>query len=134
MYRENSGIRLIRAIAVGAAVGIFICSIILILLSFIFLKAERLPTNAAYIILQIAGAFSAFAGSYTAVRIYKEKGLIVGILTSLLIFIIIFITGLLNCTDNVSVMSLTKLIAVLCAGALGGIVSVNKRKRISRYK
>ena len=134
MYRENSVIKLLRAIAVGAAVGIFICSIILILLSFVFLKSEHLPTNAAYVILQIAGAFSAFAGSYTAVRIYKEKGLIVGILTSLLIFIIIFVMGLLNCTENISVMSVTKLIAILCAGALGGIISVNKKKRIGKYK
>ena len=97
--------------------------------------SRRIVMLAALGVAVMAGvSFSAFAGSYTAVRIYKEKGLIVGIITSLLIFIIIFITGLLNCTDNVSVMSLTKLIAVLCAGALGGIVSVNKKKRIRRYK
>ena len=134
MYRENSVIKLLKATAIGAAAGIFICSIILILMSFVFLKTEHLPTSAAYILLQIAGAFSAFAGSYIAVRIYKEKGLIVGVLTALMIFVVIFVTGLITCTENISVMSVTKLVALLCAGSLGGIISVNKKKRIGRYK
>ena len=56
-----------------------------------------------------------------------------GLLTALAMFAVIFMVGLSMSVEPVSMLSLTKLIAMLCAGAIGGVVSVNKKQRVKKY-
>ena len=134
MYKDNSRLKILRSVLIGVLVGIVVCIVLILILSFVLVKSGQLPTNTVYILLQIIGALSAFLGGYTAVRIYKSMGLLIGISTAFIMFLIVFIVGLSTSVESVSVLSLTKLVAMLCAGAVGGILSVNKKKRICKYK
>lgn len=134
VYKENGGFKIFKAVAVGAVIGMVFCSLMMLLLALALLKSGQLPLNAVYIILQVIGALSAFLGSYVAVRMYKSIGLLLGVITALVMFLIVFAVGLSTCVEGVSAMTVTKLVAMLCAGALGGILSVNKRKNIHKYK
>lgn len=134
MYKDNSKIKILKSVLIGMIVGIFMASLLIFLLSLVLIKTGQLPMNTVYITLQVIGALSAFMGSYVAVRVYKEYGMLLGLLTSFLIYLVILAVGLSTCSEPLSMLSLTKLIAMLCAGAVGGILSVNKRKNIKKYK
>ncbi|MEE0857863.1 MAG: TIGR04086 family membrane protein [Acutalibacteraceae bacterium] len=134
MYKDNSKLIILRSVLIGVLVGIAVCSVLIVLLSFLLVKMGQLPTNTVYILLQIIGALSAFLGGYTAVRIYKSMGLLLGVSTAFIMFLIVFLIGISTSVESVSMLSLTKLVAMLCAGAVGGILSVNKRKKVGKYK
>lgn len=134
MYKDNNIFKIFRAMAVGTTVGILFCSIMMVLLAFVLVKAGHLPTDAVYIMLQVIGAVSSFIGGYVAVRIYKSMGLAIGTATAFFMFIIVFIAGLASCSEGVTVMSLTKFVAMISAGAIGGILSVNKKKNVKKYR
>lgn len=130
MYKDNSKLKILRAVLIGTLVGILLCSLLIVLLSYVLVKMGQIPTNAVFIILQVISAVSAFAGSYTAVRLYKAMGLLLGLATAFSMFLVVFTVGLSISVEPVSMLTVTKMVAMLCAGAIGGIVSVNKRKRL----
>lgn len=134
MYKDNGKLKVLKSVIIGMIAGILFCSILIFLLSFILVKSGQLPMDTVYIALQVIGALSAFVGSYIAVRIYKEYGLFIGLLTAFLIYLVVLIVGLSTCSEPLSMLSLTKLVAMLCAGAIGGVLSVNKRKNVKRYR
>ena len=134
VYKENGGFKIFKAVAIGSVIGMIFCSIMMLLLAFVLVKSGQLPLNAVYIILQVIGALSSFLGSYVAVRIYKSMGLLLGVITAFVMFLIVFAVGLSTCVEGVSAMTVTKLVSMLCAGAVGGILSVNKKKNINKYK
>ena len=134
MYNENGKMKAFKALLAGTLTGLLICSLLMFLLTFILVKIQKLPTDAIYILLQIIGALSAFIGAYVTVRIYKVYGLLFGLSTGFAIFFVVFVVGVATCVETPSVLSLTKLVAMLCAGSLGGVLSVNKKKSIKKYK
>lgn len=134
MYNENGKIKAFKSLLAGTLIGLLICSLLMLLLAFVLVKIQKLPTDAIYILLQIIGALSSFIGAYITVRIYKSYGLLFGTITGFAIFFVVFVVGVATCVETPSVLSITKLVAMLCAGALGGVLSVNKRKSVKRYK
>ncbi|MEE0061373.1 MAG: TIGR04086 family membrane protein [Acutalibacteraceae bacterium] len=134
MYNENGKSKAFKALLAGTLTGLLLCSLLIFLLSFILVKMQKIPYDAIYILLQIIGAFSAFIGAYVTVRIYKTYGMMLGLITGFIIFFIVFVVGVATCVETPSVLTITKLVAMLCAGALGGIISVNKKKSIRKYK
>lgn len=133
MYKENQQLKVFRAVLIGMLVGLVLCSIMIVVLSLVLVKTGQMPTNAVFVALQAISAVSAFLGSYISVCICKSRGLMVGLLTALAMFAVIFMVGLSMSVEPVSMLSLTKLIAMLCAGAIGGVVSVNKKQRVKKY-
>lgn len=134
MYNENGKMKAFKALLAGTLTGLLICSFLMFILAFVLVKVQKLPTDAIYILLQVIGALSAFLGAYITVRIYKSYGLLFGLTTGFAIFFVVFVVGVATCVETPSFLSLTKLIAMLCAGSLGGVLSVNKKKSVRKYK
>jgi putative membrane protein (TIGR04086 family) len=134
MYNDNGKMKAFKAILFGTLTGLLLCSLLMLITTLILVKVQKLPTDAIYILLQIIGALSAFLGGYVAVRIYKAYGMLFGLTTGFTIFFVVFVVGVATCVETPSFLSLTKLIAMLCAGSMGGIISVNKKKSIRKYK
>lgn len=134
MYNDNGKMKAFKAILFGTLTGLLLCSLLMLITTLILVKVQKLPTDAIYILLQIIGALSAFLGGYVAVRIYKAYGMLFGLTTGFTIFFVVFVVGAATCVETPSFLSLTKLIAMLCAGSMGGIISVNKKKSIRKYK
>lgn len=134
MYNDNGKMKAFKAILFGTLTGLLLCSLLMLITTLILVKVQKLPTDAIYILLQIIGALSAFLGGYVAVRIYKAYGMLFGLTTGFTIFFVVFVVGVATCVEAPSFLSLTKLIAMLCAGSMGGIISVNKKKSIRKYK
>ncbi|GHU82830.1 hypothetical protein AGMMS50284_5350 [Clostridia bacterium] len=128
-YGNKDTARILRAVLIGTITGILSCTALIMLSTIVFLKMQAIPTDAVGLMTQVFGALSAFIGGYVAVRIAKEKGLLLGITTGLTVFLIVLLAGLFTTTETISLTTVTKAVAMGISGSIGGVVGVNKKKR-----
>ncbi len=119
----------------GILFGVIICMAVIILLlmlgAFVITQLGNVPTDAINIIVTAINGIGVFCGSFVALRIIKSKGLIFGTAVGLVLFILIFIAGLISSTETLSINTLIKLIVSVICGGIGGILGVNKK---AKYK
>lgn len=128
---QNDGLfaKMAKAVISGTIIGAIMCMLMLIIVSFVFVKIQSVPETAvvpAAIFIACAGAF---VGGYFAARIRKSTGMAVGAISALLMFIILLLVGMLFMGDNFGVVSFLRMVLMLLSGAIGGVLGVNKRKR-----
>ena len=123
---------LIKAVLFGTVCGLLVTVILVCILSAIVMTSGLLPTELTNYITLALLALGAFSGGFITSRITKSAGLVVGLITGLAIFILITATGLTRSDDPVSLLTLTRLVALLVAGGVGGIVGL-KRKEKKEY-
>ena len=122
----------LKSIIIGTLSGVFTISLLLLLTSMILTHTLSIPDAVLSTLSMLLASFGTFIGAYISVRIMKSNGLLWGILNGLILFLIVFILGVINHTDLPSIASAIKCMAMVLSGAIGGIISVNKRKK-SRY-
>ena len=75
-------------------------------------------------------SLGAFAGGVITSRITKSAGLIVGLITGFFIFMLITVIGVIKSDDSFTVLTLIRLISLIIAGGIGGILGLRKKERI----
>ncbi len=75
--------------------------------------------------LGVASFFCAFINQKKT----KQRGIVIGAISGAEIFIIIFIVGLFGTNGVFTLLMLKKLLTVMLAGVLGGILSANSKKK-----
>lgn len=119
----------IKSVFFGALTGALVTILLMLLCTFILMNMGALPDEpVGYIVLGILGV-GALTGGYTSSRIYKSNGALFGAVTGLSICLIIFLAGIGN-FSGFTLMSLYKVIVTLAFAVLGGIIGVNKKKKI----
>lgn len=121
---------LIKAVLFGTVFGLLVTVILVCILSAIVMTSGLLPTELTNYITLALLALGAFSGGFITSRITKSAGLVVGLITGLAIFILITATGLTRSDDPVSLLTLIRLVALLVAGGVGGIVGLKRKERI----
>ena len=76
-----------------------------------------------------AGAAGAFAAGLTAAAITGRRGLPVGAVCGLVLFLLILIAGFIRYSGVGGGYALIKLAALLVSGSLGGALGMNLRKK-----
>lgn len=104
--------------------------LLLLIFSCVLLISGTLPHD--YLIwMDIAACCAtAYISSYIALIIIKSGGLLWGTITGAILFFIQFFAGLLGTDENITYITLIKLISFLFLGAIGGIMAVNKKDKI----
>lgn len=123
----------IKGILTGIITGSLTIVLLLLIVSFVITSLGNIPTEQINIVVLCIEAMGVFAGSYFALRIIKSGGMLWGAVNGCIIFLIIMIAGLMSSTDTISTNTLFKLIISVICGILGGIIAVNKKKKV-RYK
>ncbi len=125
---ETAAERLLRPVAFGTAGGILVTLACFLLFALVmqFQDVPHIMVSPLAVTAAIIGSF--FAGFWAA-RVLKEKGLLVGSICGLLLFVIVFLSGAAAGTLGDGSAMLVKLIAMLPAAALGGMLGVNVRKK-----
>ena len=126
--------KIVRAILLGCAVGVAVCAILLSLSAMLFVKLGSLPLNYLPLITTFIGALGAFTAGYFTVKLYKKRGMLLGALSGILLFLIVFITGIVQGIENDVVSALIKCAVFSVMGAAGGVVRVNKKVRVKKYQ
>lgn len=120
----------VKAVLFGTVCGLLITIILLCILSAVVLTSGLLPEELTNIITVILLGMGVFCGGFISSRITKSAGLIVGLITGFTVFLLVTIIGLTRSNESVTYITLIRLIATLIAGALGGIIGVNKKEKI----
>ena len=58
------------------------------------------------------------------------NGIIIGSVTGFIMFLILFLSGISDIKDGLSIITLLKLVVTIVPGILGGILGVNKKEKI----
>lgn len=112
---------------VGSLFNIIIFFSLVAVLSLICLKIDCKTAIYKYFVFFIS-AISGFVGGLIAVKPFRKNGLIIGALSSVPAFIIIFLISSIISTTGIGVFGFISAIVMTLFSAIGGIISVNKRK------
>lgn len=119
----------VRAVASAVFFGIIVTALIMMVIA-IGLSVADIPQKVIAPAAIIASALGAFSSGYICSRINGERGFVLGLVCGLVIFALLFITGIAFVPSGGQSMAFIKLFAILVGAALGGIIGVNKRKKI----
>ena len=122
--------RLAKALSIGAAVSLGSTLLLTCIISGVFLILSSTPREALPYIMLAAEGLSVFIGGCVAAAINGSRGLIVGMLCGLTVFLILLITGLLSGNDDIGMMTFIRLGALMLCGILGGIKGVNRKEKL----
>lgn len=122
--------RVIKSVFFGVTVGCLLIIILMILSAVIFLQTGKYPAQYLNIMTLIFLGTGALAGGYITGRLRKASGLAYGAVTGGIMFAIVFVSGLSKIGAGLTVMCLLKLVVLTVFAALGGILGVNKKKKI----
>lgn len=130
---EQEAIRISRALLLGTAFGTAICAALLALCAMALVKTGSLPLQAVPIITIGIGTIGAFFSGYIAVAAYKKRGLLIGCIAGLMLFLVVLIIGLSNNAESNIINAITKCVIFTILGGIGGVVKVNKKKKSKKY-
>lgn len=119
-----------KAILFGTVFGVIVCALMLMMFAFAFVKMKKLPHDIIDGITLFCAAVSSFSSGYVSVRFLKENGLLYGLLSGLIFFLILFTSSLFVSNERLSTVILLKATVTMLSGAVGGVLSVNKRERV----
>ena len=120
----------LKAVLFGTVCGLLVTIIFTCILSVIVLTSGLLPADITNYVMIVLLAMGTFFGGFIATKINKSAGLLIGLITGFVIFMLVTITGLINSSDSVTILTLIKLITTVIFGGLGGIAGLKKRERI----
>ncbi len=118
----------VRPVLVGLAVGVIVCILMLMLMA-AAVQSVDVPRRATTPLAVIAGAVGAFAAGLTAAAVTGRRGLPVGAVCGLALFLLILIAGFVRYSGVGGGYALIKLAALLVSGSVGGMLGMNLRKK-----
>ncbi|MBR5134986.1 MAG: TIGR04086 family membrane protein [Clostridia bacterium] len=123
-----------KPILIGTFIGVLVCLIVLLLFA-VLASSFDIPQAAVIPLALVASAIGAFSGGGVGGLISKKNGWLIGTVTSLLLYFISILAGLVLFRQIHGSVILIKAAIMLASGILGGIVAVNyshERKRKKR--
>ena len=129
---KNDFLSSLRMVLVGTSVGAVVCILLLLVSSFLLVAIKRIPQGVVAPLGMVIAAFAAFVAGYSSGRISKSKGFFYGLCSGALLFLILFLTGVIVVGETLSLSTLIKLGLMFLFGTIGGIFGVNKKKKARR--
>ena len=120
--------RFIRPITYGILCGATECFLLLIIMS-ILMSFKDIPQSAVSLISTLTFVCGGFVAGLAASSFSREKGMFLGLCCGLCLFLVLSLASLAVDGSGFGMVALTKLIAVLFAAAIGGVIGVNRKKK-----
>lgn len=126
--------QLVKALLIGCGCGIAVCGVLLISTAAVFTSMECIVYPALGPITLVAAVLGGLLAGFISARIAQRMGLIVGTGAAFGMVLLFLLSGLLLCGEQElsPTAALTKIIAILLAGAVGGAAGVGKKQKIRR--
>ena len=112
--------------ASSSFVGIVVILICLLIFSLFMTKFDA-PEPMVSVMSSLALCVGASVGGYIAAKRRRQNGMIIGILTGIFIYCVIFFAGVIFAKNSITFSFLTKLIMTLICAAIGGVFGVNSK-------
>lgn len=119
---------ILKSTVKGIALSIIIFFVLIAIFAIVISKTDVSDSVIQVLTLSALGIASFFC-SFINQRKGKQRGIVIGVICGVEIFIIIFILGLFGNNGVFTALMLKKLLTVLIASILGGILSANSKKK-----
>ena len=120
----------IRAVVIGTFSGAVMCAVLLALCSLAFVSSENVPHGFLQPFIITISVLSSFFAGYVTARLLKQRGLIVGMVSGLLLFLLFFLSGLvLSQNHSVTSEAAVRFLIMLISGGIGGLLAVSRKSR-----
>lgn len=119
----------LRILLLGTAAGAAACTLLLVIFAAACVGLRRIPQAALVPLTIAAAAVGAFLAGWVSGALSGRHGLIYGLCSALLLFLILFICGEILTRDGLSAAVYIRFGVMLLLGMLGGIAGVNRRLR-----
>ena len=117
----------IKIIAKGSLVSIII-TIVALMIFAIILSSTGVPETAIPTVIIIITAVSILIGSSLSMTKIKKNGIVNGALIGLIYIVFIYLLSSIVERDfSISLYSIIMIVGSILAGAIGGIIGINKR-------
>lgn len=118
-----------KAVALSVAVGALLS--FLLLCAFAALMSVRdLPHSAVVPLSIFSVAVGTIGSGYCCARLIREQGLLWGLVCGTVIFLLALFCELMLLGQPVGVLGLYKFIIYASSGMIGGVLGVNKRRKV----
>ncbi|MCR5636032.1 MAG: TIGR04086 family membrane protein [Clostridiales bacterium] len=117
-------------IILSAVLAYLLCFLVIFACAALIKKTGSIPGDALSAITTCAISFSTIIATFGVCLISKSNGLITGIVSGAVIFLIMILIGLAlgNKTDAPALLA--KGAAIIAAGGIGGVLGVNKKSKV----
>ena len=119
----------IKAVIAGVIVGAVLILLVTVILTLFLNLSGNLFENLAGYIMLLPLMVGGYTGGFTSARINGANGLLLGGLTSIIMFIIMLIIGFAGFNTDITYMILLKAICLILPAVIGGIKGVNKKEK-----
>ncbi len=120
----------VRAIFLSMGIMTVVSALLLLLLSLIIAKTASLPKNLLPVLTTAVGCISILTGAFFASVYLREKGIIFGLISSVIYLCVVLLAASLLFQRELSLAGIGKGVAFLVSGALGGILGVNRKSKV----
>ncbi len=124
----NPILHILRPVIIGTLLGAVFCMLLLVGAALIMASSGRLPQSAVPMITIAVSGISAFLGGFVTAKIAKARGLLLGVCTGLILFLLEFLAGLSVVGGEADLAVLTKGAVMMLSGAIGGVLAVMRQK------
>ncbi len=127
--KEHAWAKWALAATGGCLVGALCCTFFLMVCALALAASAQVPQGLLSPLTLAVCGLSAFAAGMTAAKLSGERGLPCGAAAGLLLFLLISLAGYFLVQEPFSAALATKGAVMALAGALGGVLMVNRRPR-----
>ena len=129
--KEDSSVmikRVVRPVVIGTVAGAGCCLLLLLLMAAVMASSD-IPKAAVTPMAVAAAAIGAFVSGIIAARISRERGLLLGAVCGLLLYLLVMIAGFAMLREIRGAYAVVKLAVMIGCAAFGGVLGVNMGKR-----
>lgn len=119
----------VKEILCGTFLGALVCTMILYIFAFCFVKMGSVPYSALSVVAVVSASIGALCGGFVCIKIRKKQGLLYGSICGTVLFLLITLASFISTRESFSFYSIVKLFFMSLFGAIGGIIAVNKIKK-----
>ena len=117
-----------KPLLVGTVAGV-ITAVAVMLLCALAVSCFSLPVAAMRAMAILTVAAGGFAGGYGAARIFRKRGLLIGVTVGVFLALILTVAGVLFTKEAPAMQSLSKFAILIVSAMIGGILGVNAKSK-----
>ncbi len=118
-----------KVVGISCVVGIVVIFCVLLLCAAV-MSAVDVPHSAVVPMSVLAVVTGCLVSGFLCAQIHKSTGLVFGLLCGTVIFLLAFAAELLVVGNEVGVLALYKYVIYAASGMIGGVLGVNKRRKV----
>ena len=117
---DSTFAKCLKYLVIGCIAGLFLCAALLAICAFVFVLVKTIPTQ----------AIQAVSIGILSAKLCHSKGLIMGLFSGLILFACVLISAFSTGGNIFTISTAMRFLLMMIGGAFGGVLAVNKRKKV----